>query len=978
MLNILKNHERIDVIQENREKPRAHFIPYPDKASALSGKSSPYCVSLNGEWEFSYYDDYRDICSFDCSDRIEVPSNWQMHGYDRPHYTNVNYPFPCEPPYVPDQNPAGVYQRKFNLSKEEKETYIVFEGVDSCLYLWINGQYVGYSQGSHIPAEFYISPYVREGRNILTAIVLKWCSGSYLEDQDKFRLSGIFRDVYLLKREKEHIRDIFVQPHLSHDLQSAAIICEIDAPGSVELELLDMEGKQAAVCTANGRAELAVPNPKLWSCESPYLYRLLVTSGQETLLIPVGLKRAEVKSGVFLINNVPVKLKGVNRHDSDPVLGQAVPIWHIERDLKLMKQHNINTIRTSHYPNTPAFYDLCDQYGFYIVDEADLECHGVMPAGNFHMLTDDPAWQTAFLDRAVRMVERDKNHPCVTIWSLGNESGYGINHIKMAEWIKERDPARPVHYEGAAPHNNGSKDTDALDMESRMYTSVEGIAEYAEKNAGVKPLFLCEYCHVMGNGPGDLQDYWETIDQYPALMGGCVWEWCDHAVLTKTEDGIPFYGYGGDFGDYPNDGNFCMDGLVYPDRTPHTGLLELKQVYAPVQAVNLSGGTVTLRNRRDFTSLEDIDLIWKVEQNGTVILSGKIERLDLLPHSEKQIDLKLPEHFTSASYLYLSFVQNRDTWYANAGYEVGFKQFELSRQWKFTARGSSAFSMEQNGQSVHISGDNFQYDFDLEAGVFTQLSCNGQKLLAEPLGFEIYRAPTDNDMYIKQGWRDEQYHTAVMKTYHAEILEQKEDGITLQSEFSLGGPIKLPPVRVNAVWTVKRDGEIIVDFEGKIRDGIPFLPRFGLRAVLTKGQERVTYFGYGPHECYCDKNSSVYKSKFYTDVDSLFENYLMPQENGSHFGTDWVRVTNQQGAGLLFWSETPFSFNASHYTPQALEAARHPHELQAREETILHIDYKMSGVGSNSCGPKLLEKYQFDEKEFSFDFSILPTACADE
>lgn len=973
MLNILKNHDKIDQMQENREKPRAHFIPYPDTESALSGNTSLYYVSLNGEWDFAYYDDYRKITGFDCQDRIEVPSNWQMHGYDKPHYTNVNYPFPCDPPYVPDRNPAGVYRREFYLPKEDKETYIVFEGVDSCLYLWVNGQYVGYSQGSHIPAEFCITPYVKEGRNSLSAVVLKWCSGSYLEDQDKFRLSGIFRDVYLLKRDKKHIRDIFVQPHVSEDLKSAVIKCSIDTNADgVRAVLLDEKGESQFSGAVNDSFEISLSNPILWSAETPYLYRLLLTCGRETVLVNVGLKRVEVKDGVFTINNVPVKLKGVNRHDSDPVLGQAVPLWHIERDLKLMKLHNINTIRTSHYPNTPAFYDLCDKYGFYIIDEADLECHGVSPAGDFHMLTNDPSWEGMFFDRMVRMVERDKNHPCVIIWSLGNESGYGINHIKMAEWTKRRDPDRLVHFESAAPSYHGSENTAALDLESRMYTPVEQIRDYAEDPAKTKPLFLCEYCHAMGNGPGDLGVYWETIDRYPALMGGCVWEWCDHAVLTETGNGIPYYGYGGDFDDYPNDGNFCMDGLVYPDRTPHTGLLEVKQVYAPVKAVKLENGTVTIRNRRDFTSLEDIDLVWKIEKNGNTVLHGKIEKLDIPPHGEKDYRLDLPSHFDGASYLYVSFVQNKDTWYANAGYEVGFHQFELSHQWNLTPDRISSLTVSQQDSIVHICGDDFVYDFSLDSGVFTQIFCNGQKLLAEPLGFEIYRAPTDNDMYVKKDWEAEQFHKAVLKTYRTELVNQNEDEVVLQSEISIGGPIKMPPVRIKAVWTVKCNGEIAVRLQGKVRETVKFLPRFGLRAVLTKGQERIEYFGYGPHECYCDKNKSVYKSKFATTVDHLFENYLKPQENGSHYGTDWVKITNCQGSGLLVWSLTPFSFNASHYTPYDLEAAQHPHELKKRDETIVHIDYKMSGVGSNSCGPYLLEQFQFREKEFCFDVSIQP------
>ncbi|MDT3425855.1 beta-galactosidase [Paenibacillus forsythiae] len=540
-------------------------------------------------------------------DDLLVPSCWQTSGYDQLHYTNINYPIPCDPPFVPDDNPAGLYIRDFNLEGRlaEKETYLVFEGVNSCFYLWVNGSFAGYSQGSRMPAEFRVTPCLRPGSNRVAAMALKWCDGTYLEDQDAWRYSGIFRDVYLLGRDPVHIRDVGIRPELAADFGSALLHIDLKSTGSLNVaaELRDARNRSIVqgdiAVDGDGTLQIKVDAPVLWNAEQPYQYQLYIRAGEEVLRFPVGFRSVDIQGGVFRINGKAVKLKGVNRHDSHPVLGQTIPLSHMKQDLNQMKRHNINTIRMSHYPNDPRFLDLCDEYGFYVIDEADLECHGIGIAedwadGAFHKLSADPQWRDTFLDRAVRLLERDKNHPSVVIWSLGNESGYDENHIAMAEWTKRRDPSRPVHYEGAAPRYNGHANTEYLDMESRMYATVDEIEAYANDESSRKPLFLCEYSHAMGNGHGDLHDYWKVIDRYPKLMGGCVWEWCDHGIAAKTEDGTAFYAYGGDFGDRPNDGNFCIDGLVSPDRRPHTGLLELKQIIAPVQfeAVDLMKGRV--------------------------------------------------------------------------------------------------------------------------------------------------------------------------------------------------------------------------------------------------------------------------------------------------------------------------------------------------------------------------------------------------
>jgi beta-galactosidase len=679
LIDVKKYWEDPNVLQINREKPRAYYIPYGNKETALTQKrsTSPFYQSLNGSWKFQYHksvksvedDFYAKTENISQWNDLIVPSCWQVKGYDQCHYTNVNYPFPCDPPFVPNENPAGLYVRNFNVSENwvDKEKYIVFEGVNSCLYLWVNSVFVGYSQGSRMPAEFNITPYIVAGNNKIAVMVLKWCDGSYLEDQDLWRFSGIFRDVYLLARDKAHIRDVFNRQEISEDLQSALLKCEIDTIESLEVkvELVDKEenviGEAKAIVDGKETIEIKVNNPIFWNAENPYLYKLFIYGGEEALTFNTGFRKIEIKDNIFMVNGKAIKLKGVNRHDSHPELGQTISLNYMIKDLMIMKRHNINTIRTSHYPNDPRFLNLCDEYGFYVVAEADLECHGVFTAGDFHMLTRNPEWQEAFLDRIERLVERDKNHPSTIIWSMGNESGYGINHMVMARWTKDRDSSRPVHYEGADPRYNGDTNVECLDMESRMYPSTEYIEEYALNQNNKKPLFLCEYSHAMGNGPGDLKDYWDIIYKYPKLMGGCVWEWCDHGIKTSTEDGKEFYAYGGDFGDKPNDGNFCLDGLVYPDRTPHTGLLELKKVIAPVkiEGEGLINGIIKVTNLYDFIDLSDITLVWKIEKEGVTVQQGEIFDLQVEPQGSQLVKLpySLPEeargrYFITISCLY--------------------------------------------------------------------------------------------------------------------------------------------------------------------------------------------------------------------------------------------------------------------------------------------------------------------------------------
>lgn len=995
MIGITKYWEDLNTMHINREESRAHYIPYNNERNAQFKKreSSPFYKNLNGNWKFKYYESVTDVMEefykndfvAEEWDNLSVPSCWQVNGYDKCHYTNVRYPFTCNPPYVPNENPAGAYIKEFNVNNkwELKDKYIVFEGVNSCFYLWVNGEFVGYSQGSRMPTEFNITPYLTTGKNKVAVLVLKWCDGSYIEDQDLWRFTGIFRDVYLLARDKNHVKDVFNKEEISSDFKVAKVRSEIETVGLCKVKVLlkdindEIVGETSKSIDGKGAVEFIIENPVLWNAEEPYLYKMYISCNEEVLNFNIGIRKIEVVDGVFLINGKAVKLKGVNRHDSHPELGQTIPVSHMIKDLKLMKAYNINTIRTAHYPNDSRFLELCDQYGFYVVDEADLECHGVGEAGDIHMLTKNKSWQKSFLDRVVRLVERDKNHPCVVIWSMGNESGYDINHIEMAKWTRNRDNSRLVHYESAAEGYKGHPDTEALDMESRMYSSTEYIEEYAKSENNKKPLFLCEYSHAMGNGPGDLKDYWDIIYKYPKLMGGCVWEWCDHGIKTKDLKGREFYAYGGDFGDFPNDSNFCIDGLVYPDRTPSTGLKELKQVIAPArfEEVNLYKGIVKVTNLFDFIDLSNYELNWIIEEEGDIVLQGGVYSLDVMPQESAEIRLGyiLPEMVEQRWYLTLSLIQKKNTPWAEKGHEIVFKQFELPVNVVSIEEVGDFIPMEieESCNKVIINGHDFKHVFNKVKGTFEKISKSDYDMICDMPRFNIWRAPIDNDANIKNAWINAGMNNVMSHIYSCKV-SSSETKVEIKTEFILGGHSKLPILYGNCMWSVDGTGKINMKVHVNVREDLDFLPRFGLEFKMVKGTEYVEYFGFGPHESYIDFHESVRKGKYTNTVDGMFENYIRPQENGSRFGTSWVNIVNEQGFGLKFTSPKEFSFNVSHYTCKDLEETTHNYLLDKRDECIVNIDYKHSGVGSNACGPELAEKYKLNEKHFTFELDIIP------
>jgi beta-galactosidase len=1002
-----KNWENPQILHIGCEKPHAYFIPYESMEKAGKNKrgTSRFFKSLNGIWQFRYYESvaevedtiYEEGLRELCWDTIPVPSNWQVQGYDKAQYVNTRYPYPLDPPYVPTQNPAGVYKRNFTVQlKEDKEWKLFFEGVDSCFYVWVNGQYIGYSQVSHMTSEWDITSQLRDGENELTVVVLKWCDGSYLEDQDMWRMSGIFRDVYLVQRQKESIQDVFIQTKISGDCTKATIECEIETTKekAVNIEAILVDEKDEVVTavqgtiTKKGNLCLEVDSPVLWNAETPYLYKLYLKTNEEIIPFSVGIREITIEEGIFKINGKPVKLKGVNRHDSHPELGHVTPLEHIEKDLLAMKKHNVNAIRTSHYPNAPLFLERCNELGFYVMDEADLETHG---AGN--MITDgarnisyfstSKEFTKAYVDRMERMVERDKNQPCVICWSLGNESGYGQNHREMAAFAKKRDASRPIHYEGAFSPNDGNKsdtDTECLDMVSRMYPPVAWVEEYLKNPEEKRPLVLCEYSHAMGNGPGDLEAYWTHMYQEPKSMGGFVWEWTDHSVTQYTEGGVKYYTYGGDFNEYPHDGEFCVDGLVYPDRTPHTGLLELKNILSPIVAevVDAKKGSIEITNRYHFNSLENLAIHWQVEKEGELVSQGIYDDLTTPGGASETIQLgyTYPQKEDAEYTLILSYRQKERTLWADYGYEVGFNQFVLCKaeiEKRFVdLEEVLPLKVVDMPKVWVVKGEEFEYTFNKADGMLRVIQYAGYTLNEGKTVLDVWRAPTDNDRNIKNKWFDENYHKVAMHTYEAKIIEQTAEKMVLETTLSLSGPVKVPFLRGVCTWSIYATGEIKFALDANLRENIVFLPRLGLDFTLPKGNEKVEYYGYGPYESYVDKHKGCKKSRFQAEVSDLYEPYIKPQESGSHYDVKWLTVTNEEGVGLLFKGSEQFSFNAAHYTKEDLTNTTHRHLLKKRPETYLSIDYKTSGIGSNSCGPDLDEKYRLNEQKISFAFEIKP------
>ncbi len=1007
-------HKSQEILHVGCMKPRAYYIPFDSDAEAASAgdrrAASGRFMSLCGEWDFRYYPEPKAIgeiasAGFDAETEFEkmtVPGSWQMfsgRGYDTPHYTNVNYPFPVDPPHVPDANPAALYRREVYISAERlenREVFLNFEGVDSCFYLWVNDKFVGYSQVSHMTSEFRVTEQLHAGSNTVKVLVFKWCDGSYLEDQDKYRFSGIFREVYLLFRDLQHIADIYARPRLpENDAQGVLeVSLTFFQPGGGEIgyRLLSPSGSEEALGTAvldgDGGFSVSVRTPVLWSDEIPALYTLCLSCGGEHIRIHTGFRRVYVKDRVLYINDAKVKAKGVNRHDSHPLLGSATPYDHMLRDLYILKRHNVNMIRTSHYPNDPRLPGLCDRLGIYLCDETDFEAHGMAAVGDWDYFVREPAWKEALLDRVTRMFERDKNHASVIMWSLGNESGMGENQHAMADYLHARMPGCLVHCEDVSRrmHSDYSgsevRECPWVDVESRMYPSLDEAKAYLSQKGYTKPFFLCEYSHAMGNGPGCLSQYWDLIDSEDSFFGGCVWEFTDHSVAVGEDVyADPQYTYGGDFGDAPNDGNFCVDGLVYPDRRPHTGLLELKQAIKPfcLTGYNLKEGWIELKNLRFFRSLEDLSLYWSVECDGRTAADGLIPVLSVQPGMRGRLHIPTAElKLAGECCLNLSVRQNRAAEWAEAGYEVGFEQVMLEADSPKNPVGGAlqgTVLLEEHAgyYTVTAPAAGTVYRIDRQSGLIASVVHDGMELVAEPVRPAVWRAPTDNDRNIKNEWFRAGFDRCESKCYSCSAETGEGGGVTVHSRISLGARALRPVLWALLQYRFAADGSVTLVIDASVREGVPMLPRFGMQLMLPYGMEYIRYFGRGACESYIDKRLASRLGIYTTTATDNFEHYIRPQENSAHADTRWVTVATAAGHGLaVTMKSAPFSFNCCRFTSEQLTVTRHDYELVPLRATVLNIDYRQTGIGSNSCGPRLSGQYRFEERAFTFAFRLTP------
>lgn len=992
----LKNYyENPQVLHLGTEEPRAYYLP-----EGMEGENER--TLLNGEWEFQFFHSPYEVPeSFINEEHMDgfqmaaVPGCWQYYGVDSHQYINIRYPIPYDPPYVPAKNPCGAYRRHFTWKNagKNKRIYLNFEGVDSCFYVWVNGEFAGYSQVSHSVSEFDVTAFAKEGENLLAVLVLKWCDGTYLEDQDKLRMSGIFRDVYLLVRPKNHVRDLRIESRLDESLTNGSIGISWDFKGEtqpVSVKVYDREKNLLAEgqTERGSKITLAIKHPRLWSPECPYLYSLEIRAGQEKIKEETGFRRIEIRDSVVYINHIPVKLKGVNRHDSQPETGYTVSVEEAEKDLLLMKKHNINAIRTSHYPNAPWFYRLCDRYGFYVIGESDLEAHGSSEItwedeGLDYMkkiayTVENPAFAEAILDRNKRNVMVNKNRPSVIMWSLGNESGTSPYVEAAGRWVKEYDPDRLLHYESIYQNEDFPYDASMLDVYSRMYQDFEGILKYL-KTGDRRPYMLCEFSHAMGNGPGDLEQYMDIFLNHDNAFGGCVWEWCDHAVYDgEAPDGRKRFLYGGDFGEEEHDGNFCVDGLVYPDRRISPSLLEYKNVIRPVRAklLDVTEKKVELKNWLDVLPLEKaMDVHWELTLNGEIL---EQDILNIIEHparetKEYHVPFTMPKK-PGAVYLRLIYVSRGSMPYLEKGEVMGFDQLCLRDEVPDFgvcggAEEAAALKLEEDGRYLKVSGNGFRYSFDTFYGVFDSLSYHGREYLEKPMEYNMTRAETDNDLCMREAWEKAGY-AHIKSRVKAWNAEKKNGKLLIRSLISFAPLHRRPCVELDSIWEIKGDGSLTVSANGKRNPLYPWLPRFGMRLFLSHSFEEADYVGYGPGDAYLDKHQAAWFGHFKSLVSGMHEDYLRPQENGSHFGSYKVCVSDKDGHFFEMTGRKPFSFQLSHYTQEELMEKRHNFQLTESPYTILCADYKMSGIGSGSCGYAPEARYRLEETEFSYEMTF--------
>jgi len=1030
------------IVQMNKQAGHAPLMPYTNRAEALANKreQSPFFQNLNGEWQFRYFERpelaFATLETSEAStwDSIHVPGNWTMQGYDKPIYTNTQLPIPNTPPFVPEDNPTGIYQLNFEVPErwQERETIACFEGVESAFYLYVNGRFCGYSQGSRLPAEFDITEFLQPGTNTLQAVVIRWSDGSYLEDQDHWWMAGIYRDVYLYALPKVHLRDVFATTKFDEAFEEATLTIQaeiesfgVNADGfEVEVELLDENGRSLFPAPLSKpyhpnpkfapklRFKQTVTKPQKWSAETPTLYTLLVTlkdaEGKtiEVVSQRIGFRQTEVIGRELLINGKPVLLKGVNRHEHDDKTGKTVSEASMIADIKLMKQFNINAVRNSHYPCHPRWYELCDEYGLYVIDEANIEAHA-----NYELLCQDPDWTTAFLERGKRMVERTKNHACIILWSLGNETGYGPNHDALAGWIRHTDPSRPLHYEGAVSHSHNQHWENgklATDITCPMYPSVAEIIDYAQDPTATRPLIMCEYAHAMGNSCGNLREYWDAIKTYHGLQGGFIWDWVDQGLLKTDENGKQYWAYGGDFGDEINDYNFCINGLIWPDRTPHPAMYEYKKLIQPVEIsyteihredTERHGekrgnfvffASLRFKNERDFTDLADINGRYEILANGQPIQIGSLPTLNINPGESQDIDLNLnipPQKAGTEFHLNIHLTLAKDTAWAKAGHEIAWEQFEVKikdEKIKDLEPDINLQSLTLNNQesTVTISGSDFKLTFDKTSGTISEWLYQETAVIQSGPELNIWRAPVDNDGFkldphreftVLREWLKVGFDTmSVQETAVTTINQPDPHTIIIQVESLIGSPQQPEAFAHKQTLTINANGSVTIVNDIETDPSLPILPRVGLTMSLPAGFEQMSWFGRGPHENYPDRNAGTAVGHYTTTVTDDYVPYIMPQDYGNKTDVRWISLQNKQGVGFMASAHPLMEASASHFTAADLFQAMHTNDLEPRAETILNIDHRQMGLGGASCGPPTLPDYVLPPENYQFTFILQP------
>jgi beta-galactosidase len=1012
------------VVGRNKEPVHATLMPFETEQQALkSGRAeSPFRKSLNGPWKFHWVnhpdkrpmDFYKPSVNVANWAEIEVPSNWEMKGYGTPIYTNIRYPHKKDPPRVmgdppaeftasKERNPVGSYRRTFAIPGDWKgrETFVCFDGVSSAFYLWINGEMVGYSEDSRTPAEFNITRFLKAGENTIAAQVYRWSDGSYLEDQDFWRMSGIFREVYLWSAPTVHMRDYEVRTRLDDQYRNAQLEATVDVVAYrnervehfVEATLLDSHGRKSIAATkalvpAPGKVQVAVniSNPLKWSAEQPNLYTLLLTLRDargkivEVYRQRVGFRRVEIKGGQLLVNGQPIYIKGVNRHEHDPVTGQHVTTKGMVQDILLMKQNNINTVRTSHYPNVPEWYELCDEYGLYVIDEANVESHG-MDYGK-ESLAKAPSWELAHMTRTIAVVERDKNHASVIIWSLGNEAGNGVNFEKTYAWVKQRDPSRPVQYEQAGQGAN-------TDIYCPMYARIGQMVEYAKKNPS-KPLIQCEYAHAMGNSVGNLQDYWDAIEAYPALQGACIWDWVNQSISRPTPKlDKPSYwkkswywAFGGDFGDRPTDQNFCCNGVICADRTPQPTLFEVKKVYQNIKVhpVDLAAGRVRIQNKYFFTSLIEFEATWELAEEGRILRKGRIGRLDVAPRAEKEITLPgwKSEPLAGRDVLVkVSFsVADKKSW-AEEGHVVAWDQLPLNRELPLPAAiknaGSSKLAVSESPEALTVSGRDFAVRIGRTSGVIEGYRLDGKELIASPLVPNFWRAPTDND----RGNNMAKWAGVWKGAGPGRTVTQLQVDAQNPAAVRVTANMKFPAGESTGACTYTIHPSGVIDIHSSIDakgDKLPVIPRIGLMMEMPGSFDRVEWHGRGPHENYWDRNTGAAIGRYRARVDELPFDYVEPGENGHRTDIRWATFANSKGTGFRVRGFPLFEMNAWPYRQGDLEGPAHPYEMPARDTVTVCLDYRQMGVGGDdSWGARTHPEYSLPaNRKYEYQLRLEP------